>query len=329
MDMHEIICREAKISDQKFIDDLSKGMYSGADYTPKMFSSWLCDENWQPFVAEVSSSGDVVGFLALHIIDNKTKVIIRSSRVAEEYRDKRVYSRLLYYSFVTVKEKFSSINFVVSVQRPGLKTPLGYVVEHDFTFQLIRCGINPSNESTEPKDQPDDELASLVINRESFSNLYEMKRSMMQELFSGNVVYIGQEMYRLDLKENRTFLDKQNHLVASYSEDEDYKVISIVDLFERESIDGYKVYYVDLYGNNSAVILRHALKAISMASEQAGGKVFDIYIQMHSKEAEAIFCHFLNRKNYQVVRRDGHLKITAAEIDVVIFNMHKKFSKNG
>eukprot|EP00794_Sanderia_malayensis_P000065 gene65-661_t len=284
--MHGIVCRKANISDQTFIDDMSKGMYSGIDFTPKMFPMWLSDENWQPFVAEVSSSGDVVGFLALHIIDNKTRVVIRSSRVVQEYRNNGVYSRLLHYSLLTVKEMFSSINAVVISQLLAVKTPEGYEAKQDF------------------------------------------ETALMQELFPRNVVFIEEAPYDLDLKENREFLDKQKLLVAGFSEDEDYKVLSIVDLRQRESVNGYNVYYVDLYGNNSAVILQHALKAISMASQQADGNVFDIYLLMHSKEAEAIVCHFRNCKTDNIIVRCGGLRVSEAEIDIVISNMLKKFNNN-
>eukprot|EP00794_Sanderia_malayensis_P000068 gene68-664_t len=295
-----------------------------------MFPVWLSDENWQPFVAEVSSSGDVVGFLALHMLDNKTRVIIRSSRVAEEYRNNGVYSRLLHYSLLTVKEMFSSINAVVVTQLLALKTPEGYEAKHDFEFIAVRCGnrspINEchcllwSNGNTDAQDQP-----YIAINHKSFSCLYETKTALMQELFPCNVISIEEAPYNLDLKENREFLDKQKLLVASFSEDEDYKVLSIVDLRQRESVNGYNVYYVDLYGNNSAVILQHALKAISMASQQADGKVFDIYIHMHSKEAEAIVCHFRNCKTDNLIVRGGGLRVSEAEIDIVIPNMLKKF----
>eukprot|EP00794_Sanderia_malayensis_P000076 gene76-674_t len=331
--MHGIVCRKANISDQKFIDDMSKGIYSGTDYTPKIFQVWLSDENWQPFVAEVSSSGDVIGFLALHIIDNKTRVIIRSSRVAQEYRNNGVYSRLLHYSLLTVKEMFSSISAVVISQQVALKTPEGYKFQKRHAYEVVRCGNrSPVNEchgllcnngNTDAQDQP-----YIAINHKSFSCLYETKKALMQELFPRNVVFIEEAPYNLDLKENREFLDKQKLLVAGFSEDEDYKVLSIVDLRQRESVNGYNVYYVDLYGNNSAVILQHALKAISMASQQADAKVFDIYLQMHSKEAEAIVCHFRNCKNFNVIVRGGGLKVSEAEIDIVISNMLKKFNNN-
>eukprot|EP00794_Sanderia_malayensis_P000063 gene63-659_t len=331
--MHGIVCRKANISDQKFIDDMSKGIYSGTDYTPKIFQVWLSDENWQPFVAEVTSSGDVVGFLALHIIDNKTRVIIRSSRVAQQYRNNGVYSRLLHYSLLTVKEMFSSINAVVISQQLALKTPEGYKFQKRHAYEVVRCGnrspVNEchcllcSNGNTDAQDQP-----YIAINHKSFSCLYETKTALMQELFPRNVVFIEEAPYDLDLKENREFLDKQKLLVAGFSEDEDYKVLSIVDLRQRESVNGYNVYYVDLYGNNSAVILQHALKAISMASQQADAKVFDIYLQMHSKEAEAIVCHFRNCKHFNVIVRGGGLKVSEAEIDIVISNMLKKFHNN-
>eukprot|EP00794_Sanderia_malayensis_P000120 gene120-731_t len=330
--MHGIVCREANISDQNFIDDMSKGIYSGTDYTPKMFPVWLSDKNWQPFVAEVSSSGDVVGFLALHIIDNKTRVIIRSSRVKEEYRNNRVYSRLLHYSLFTVKEMFNSINAVVISQQVALKTPEAYKFQKRHAYEVVRCGNrSPVNEchcllcntgNTDAQDQ-----SYIAINHKSFSCLYETKKALMQELFPRNVVFIEEAPYNLDLKENREFLDKQKLLVAGFSEDEDYKVLSIVDLRQRESVNGYNVYYVDLYGNNSAVILQHALKAISMASQQADAKVFDIYLQMHSKEAEAIVCHFRNCKHFNVIVRGGGLKVSEAEIDIVISNMLKKVQK--
>eukprot|EP00794_Sanderia_malayensis_P000062 gene62-658_t len=274
MNIHGIVCRKANISDQKFIDDMSKGMYSGIDFTPKIFQVWLSDENWQPFVAE----------------------------------------------------------------QLELKTPEGYEAKHDFEFIVVRCGNrNPdikchccllcSNGSTDKDDQPHNALASLTISHESFSSLCETKKSIIQELLPSNIVFIGQAMHRLDLKENREFLDKQKYLVAGCSGDQDYIVLSIVDLRQRESVNGYKVYYVDLYGNNSAMILQHALKAISMASKQADGKVFDMFIHMHSKEAEAIVCHFRNCKIYDVIF-NVHMKITEADIDIAISNMLKKFQNN-
>eukprot|EP00794_Sanderia_malayensis_P000064 gene64-660_t len=336
--MHGIVCRKANISDQKFLDDMSKGMYGGVDYAPKMFPVWLSDENWQPFVAEVSSSGDVVGFLALHIIDNKTRVIIRSSRVAQQYRNNGVYSRLLHYSLLTVKEMFSSINAVVISQRLTVKTPEGYKLQKRHAYEVVRCGNrSPVNEchcllcnsgNTDAQDQSYIVSKRFAINHKSFSCLYETKKALIQELFPRNVVFIEEAPYNLDLKENREFLDKQKLLVAGFSEDEDYKVMSIVDLRQRESVDGNKVYYVDLYGNNSAVILQHALNAIGMASRQADGKVFDICLQMHSKEAEAIVCHFRNCKCFNATVRGGGLKVSEAEIDIVISNMLKKFNNN-
>eukprot|EP00794_Sanderia_malayensis_P006834 gene6834-7602_t len=339
--MPGIICREAKISDLKFIDGLSKGMYSGADYTPNMFPVWLCDENWQTYVAEMSSSGDVVGFLALHVVDNRSKVIIRSSRVAKEHRDKGIYARLLHYSLSDIKEKFSSVKFVMVGQALEVKTPQGYEFKHSFAYELVRCGANNDNPShvecncnlciadIDNQLRKHDALTSLSITRESFSSLFETKKQIMRELFPRDMVNIEEALYRLDLKENRTFFDNHEHMVTNFSGNEDCKVMSIVDLFPRETVDGYNVYCVDLYGNNSAVILQHALKAIRLASEQEDGKVFDIYIQMHSKEAEAIVCHFHKSSIYNVIVRDEGLKISQAEIDIVISNTHKKFFNNG
>eukprot|EP00794_Sanderia_malayensis_P000118 gene118-729_t len=217
------------------------------------------------------------------------------------------------------------------------KTPEGYEAKHDFEYLVVRCSNrNPdnkchcllcSNGSTDKDDQPHNALESLAINHESFSSLCKTKKSIIQELLPSNIVFIGQAMHRLDLKENREFLDEQKYLVAGCSEDEDYKVMSIFDLRQRESVNGFKLYYVDLYGNNSAVILQHALKAISMASQQVDGKVFDMFIHMHSKEAEAIVCHFRNCKIYDVIF-NVHMKITEADVDIVISNILNKFNNN-
>ncbi len=83
--MEGFYCREAAISDQAGLEELSRNIYNVADYTLHMFPQWLDDPNWKLYVAEVSS-GQIVAFLGLCITDSNTRVTVRSARVAKSKR---------------------------------------------------------------------------------------------------------------------------------------------------------------------------------------------------------------------------------------------------
>ncbi len=287
--METFLCRAAKSADHEDITEISKSIYNGVDYTSSMFLKWLADvENWQLYVVEDPSFNKVVAFLALNITDNKTRVTLRSGRVAESMRGQGIYKLLLDYALQTVQIRFSEIRTVALLEMDHGKVLPNHSVKEKYDFVTVVFPLAPNTKTVEG-DENAREVSELALIK--LSKLYE-NQECVKELIPEMNMTIDFSVHNIDLLESRVFLDSQDHLSFLHSERIvssepkcTKRVLSVVDLSPREDLAGNFVTSVDFYGNDGNMLRSHVMEVLRMVEKVATGlgkNIVVIHMGFHS-----------------------------------------------
>ncbi len=314
-----INCRAAKLTDEDDVAEISKNIYGQADITMYMFKEWLKADNWLLYVAEGTSSGKVIGFLALNITDDETRVTVRSARVAEAKRGMRVYTKLLDYALLHSKTISTRIQSVINVKRMELKVPTNYTVRETFNLVAIRLFLEQgTTQLFDEKIRWDGQIQSR-----KFCDLYE-NQSGFREIFPHNNIFINFNLHCTSLQNSRIYLDEHKDVKFFYSTrillheftgTLKHALSVIGPLPEKNTTDKFFT-SVDLYGNDFDMFRCHVIKSIeivSTAAMQHGKTSMVVKFCLHVEERHELAKFIAGGKNFEV---SEDLELNIMEVNV-------------
>ena len=213
--MDELKFRRATTEDYFGIKKLSAGVYDDADYTTASFPQWLTELRWVTFVAE-DLRGQIVGFVAFHLIDNCRTVVERSARLEKSYRGRGVFKQLYKFAISSLKEKYplqSEISARVVV-------PIGQKVLLQRSYMTVLCRLE-SNETLFLNSE--NKCNDIVIETSPFKFLAQAMldcHKCKNTVFSNGIVVIGDEIYRLRCESDVQYLMSRPKLFCVTSSQE-------------------------------------------------------------------------------------------------------------
>eukprot|EP00795_Rhopilema_esculentum_P009017 gene9017-16659_t len=311
--MFTYMVREARISDQDAVNALSMGIYQGTDFTAKIFPEWIRDELWLPYVAE-TNLGQVVAFLALNITDGGRSVIVRSSRVAEEYRGHGVYKQLVNSALRFANKKLANLNCIIRARPAHIRIPVGYTAIKVYSKIILSC--TPKSVDTillpdiaKAMNRPFQENCLTVT---EFSKLYNEEQAF-RSLFVGDILMIEGETFHLSVPENWEHLAKRNDISFTYTRYDAESagfvaVFSVLGVSDKETNDGKPLITLNIYGKESLMVGYHILKAMKTATIvsgcefnlglSVGCELQDLILQFAREELD--FCKVVWERKLQV-----------------------------
>lgn len=320
--MEDFRCRSAKASDQEDLNEISKNLYSGADNTPYMFKKWLSDENWLLYVAEEKCSEHVIGFLALSISDDRTRVTVRSSRVAETKRGMGVYTLLLDYALLSAQKCCKKLKSVIRIRKIDFKFPETYEIKEKFRLVTVRIDLKHDMKGL-CNDAANTQ--GWNISRRRLSDLYDTQINF-RELFPGHNIDVDFTVYDVDLLESRVYIDSRKDLTIFYSSNDSRskesnghvkQAFCIVGLCPQEDTTDNFFTPVVLYGNDASMLQSHVSNVIGMVAEAAmncGKNSFLLKMWIHSHEREDL-ARFMKEETKLEVLADYEMNVLEADIE--------------
>ena len=267
--------REAKLSDHDAVKDISKGIYQDTDFTPNIFPDWVADSQWLPYVAE-TTLGQVIGFLALNITDGGESVVVRSSRVAEEYRGHGIYKQLVNTALRIAAAKMQNLNFVIRARPVHVRVPVGYRVIKTSSKIILSC----TSRSVDAVQLPN--LSGIVrpifedycLTVTEFAKYYNDDPSF-RELFIGDILTIEGETLHLSRQVNWESLEKRNDIFIIYTKypiefNNSGAVFSIMCISAKVTNDDKIYVTLNVFGKEIAMVGYHILKALKTATVFVG-----------------------------------------------------------
>ena len=268
--------REAALCDHDCVRDISKGIYQGTDFTANIFPEWIADEQWLLYVAE-TSLGQVVGFLALNITDGGESVVVRSSRVAVEFRGNGIYKQLLNTALQSANVKLPNLKFVIRARPAHIRVPIGYKVLKMSSKITLSC--TPTSVDTVKLPQ----LTNIVcpslfedycLTIKELAKLYDANLSF-KEMFKGGILTIEGETFQLSNKANWEYLEKRNDIFTIYTKypiekNNENAVFSILCVSSKVTNDDKILVTLNVFGKEIAMVGYHILKALKTAIVSVG-----------------------------------------------------------
>ena len=267
--------REAKIADHEAVKEISRGIYQDTDFTPNIFLEWVADDQWLPFVAE-TILGQVVGFLALNITDGGESVVVRSSRVAEEFRGHGIYKQLLNSALKFASAKLARLTCIIRARPAHIRVPAGYKVIKTTSKIIISC----TPKSVDAVPLPKIPGALLPVFQEhhltvsEFMGLYD-QHAHFKDLFTGDMLTIEGETFHLSNAANRESLEKRNDIFFTYTKypiemNKNGAVFSVLCASSKVTNENKIYVTLNIFGKESAMVGYHILKAMKTATLLVG-----------------------------------------------------------
>eukprot|EP00795_Rhopilema_esculentum_P010645 gene10645-19387_t len=199
--MDKLKFRKATTEDYFGIKELSIGVYNDTDYATASLPQWLTDLRWVIFVAE-DIRGQIVGFVAFHLIDDCRTVVERSARLEKSYRGRGVFIQFYKFAISSLKEQYplqSEISARVVV-------PIGHKVLLQRSYMTVLCRLE-SNEklllNSEGKcNDTVNETSPFKFLAQAMLDCHTCKHTV----FRNGIVVIGDEIYRLSCESDVQYL---------------------------------------------------------------------------------------------------------------------------
>ena len=283
--MEAIRCREAKISDQLGITELSKDIYGGTDYTASIFPQWIADQNYYPFVAE-TVSGQLVGFLALVITDNGRSVVGRSVRVSQPYRKRGISTMLSNHALISVAQQFPQVNSMLVMNQVGKTLSFNWDEKLKMSAGVIQCNVHIIALYVESYIHRDravyEDTGKHKVAFTTFDEIYNHDESL-RAIFPDNIITVGGDIMHANIPETRSYLDGREELKFLFTkslENDGSAVFSVLNLFGNNKNEvGQLVFDLNLFGNDSTMLKYHILEAMNSAMQVSEGNfVIQLYI---------------------------------------------------
>lgn len=259
--------REANISDHDLVRDISKGIYLDTDFTPNIFPEWLADERWLLYVAE-TDLGRVVAFLALSITDGGESVVVRSSRVAEEYRGQGIYKRLLNTALKFAKKRVTGLSCIIRARPAHIRIPHGYRILKVSSKIIVSC--RPTTVDAVTLSQIPGAMTpsfdERFLSAAEFSRLYNEELAF-RCLFTGDILTIEGETFHLNKPANWEYLEKRNDISIHYTKyteaaDNGAAVISVLCAASKMTNEDKPYVTINIFGKEAKMVGYHILKAM-------------------------------------------------------------------
>ena len=268
--------REATLGDHDSVRDISKGIYQDTDFTTHIFPEWIADEHWLLYVAE-TSLGQVIGFLALNITDGGESVVVRSSRVAVEFRGKGLYKQLLNTALQSANAMLHNLKFVIRARPAHIRVPVGYKVLKISSKVTLSC--SPTSADTVKFPQLTNIgcpslFEDYCLTMKELAKLYDGNLSF-KEMFKGGILTIEGETFRLSNKANWEYLEKRNDIFIIYTKylvekNNNNTVLSILCVSSKVTNDDKILVTLNVFGKEIAMVGYHILKALKTAIVSVG-----------------------------------------------------------
>lgn len=213
--------RRSVLQDLPHVTDLSRGIYDGVDHTPFFFCEWLQDPLWHVFIAENENS-NVIGFLALHVVDGGHSVVERSARIHTDHRGRGVIKHLLNFALSVVKQNHPNLEVQISSQ--GIRpVPTGYEVKRQISFVGMRISVDAMKQfMLRDASRPKKLHPSLIPFKYLLENYSQMGH--LHKLVPNDLLTIENEVYHISSTANINLLAARPKLLVIHCLDEDESV---------------------------------------------------------------------------------------------------------
>ena len=267
--------REARLGDHEAVKEISKGIYQDTDFTPNIFPDWIADDQWLPYVAE-TNLGQVVGFLALNITDGAESVVVRCSRVAEEYRGHGIYKRLVNVALRYAASKLPNLKFVIRARPAHVRVPAGYTVVKTTSKIILSC--TPKSLDAIKLPQFTDIVHPMFQDRcltiKEFAQHYH-DDLLFKDLFTGELLTIEGETFQLSQRANWESLEKRHDISTIYTKyplenNNEGAVFSVLSISSKVTNDNKIFVTLNVFGKEVAMVGYHILKALKTATVSVG-----------------------------------------------------------
>ena len=321
--MIECKCRVAVLSDQDAVTELSNGVYLDTDFTAKIFPQWVKDERWLPFIAE-TTSGRIVGFTALNVTDGGESVVVRSSRVAEEYRGNGIYKQMVNFSLRFAAEKLSALKFVIRARPAHIRIPAGYDLIKSCSKIIFSCTMKPVSAVQVSRlldtSIPQFERCSLSV--KEFARLYNEGHGGegIRALFIGDILTIEGETLSLVNSSNWEYLETRSDLFFFYTttnmqslkSSEARGVFSVLSLASKETNEGSTYVTLNIFGVDAPMVCYHVLKSMKTVKQHIGNNFnLGLFVAPESEDVitniiqeKTEFCELLWKRRLQLQKAD-------------------------
>eukprot|EP00112_Aurelia_sp_Birch-Aquarium-sp1_P017571 Seg4085.3 transcript_id=Seg4085.3/GoldUCD/mRNA.D3Y31 product="Histidine N-acetyltransferase" protein_id=Seg4085.3/GoldUCD/D3Y31 len=317
--MIECKYRIAVLSDQEAVTELSNGVYLDTDFTAKIFPQWVNDDRWLPFIAE-TTSGRIVGFTALNITDGGESVIVRSSRIAEEYRGNGIYKQMVNFSLRFAAEKLTGLKFVIRARPAHVRIPAGYDIIRSCSKIIFSCTMEPVSAVHVPRflDASIPPFQKYPLSVKEFATLKTEDKDF-RALFIGDILTIEGETFSLANRSNWEYLETRSDLYFYYtydmklSESEETKgVFSVLSLAPRQTNQGSPYVTLNIFGTGESMVRYHVLQSMKTVTQHIGNNFnLGLFVALENEGAitdiiqeEPELCELLWKRRLQIQKAD-------------------------
>eukprot|EP00112_Aurelia_sp_Birch-Aquarium-sp1_P026064 Seg900.6 transcript_id=Seg900.6/GoldUCD/mRNA.D3Y31 product="Histidine N-acetyltransferase" protein_id=Seg900.6/GoldUCD/D3Y31 len=310
--------REVEFSDLENVKALSEGIYKGTDYTNSVLKQWLEDDKWYPFCVE-TSTGRIIGFTALNIIDGGTSVVERSSRIAHDFRGMGTYKAMFKSALAEVKKKFPTLENVLRERIMEVKIPVGYTSQKLITKIVLEFDTKKATSlqyPTKPKalfSQFDERMISL----KELANCHK-RDEVLRSLFPMNLLTIEGEIYDITNESNINHLQSRKEILVllsrclpASSAEAEKTAVSILNLEPKQTNEGVRCANFDVQSNDVTMATYHLQRALDFVSCLMPNAKFNLNISINGKhendfikfiEDEVPYCKMLTVFKMQILK---------------------------
>eukprot|EP00112_Aurelia_sp_Birch-Aquarium-sp1_P006212 Seg169.19 transcript_id=Seg169.19/GoldUCD/mRNA.D3Y31 product="Histidine N-acetyltransferase" protein_id=Seg169.19/GoldUCD/D3Y31 len=289
---NEFNVREVKFPDLEKVKVITKDPYGGMDYTNSVLKQWLADDRWYLFCVE-TNTGQIIGFTALNLIDNKKNVVVRSSRIAHDFRSKGIYKAMLNFALAEVKKNFPSLENIFRQRMVDIRIPVGYTCQKLITEIALQCDTEKANSLRYPKN-----LEALFSNFEetkiSFKELANRYKTdeLLRSLYPMNLLTIEGEVFDITEESNITYLQSRKEILVSFSKclsasNVVKMAVSILNLEPKQTDEGVPCANLDVQSNDVTMATYHLQRALNVVASVMRNAKFNLnflFNFQHEKE---------------------------------------------
>eukprot|EP00112_Aurelia_sp_Birch-Aquarium-sp1_P017570 Seg4085.2 transcript_id=Seg4085.2/GoldUCD/mRNA.D3Y31 product="Histidine N-acetyltransferase" protein_id=Seg4085.2/GoldUCD/D3Y31 len=311
---NEVNVREMEFSDLGQVKALSQDIYGGTDYTNSVLKQWLEHDRWYPFCVETSTA-QIIGFTALNITDNKTNVVVRSSRIAHDFRGKGIYKFMVEFALAEIEKKFPSLEQITRHRPTDIDIPVGFKFQKLLTKIVLQCDSKECA-SLHYSTNPEALLSNFEETRISFKELANRYKTdeVLPSLYPMNLLTIEGEVFDITEESNVNYLQSRKEILVSFSKclsasNVEKLAVSILNLEPKQTDEGVPCATFDVQSNDVTMAMYDLRRALNFVSCKIG-KNFILNICTNSNqekdimkfiEEELLCCKILYANKFQIL----------------------------
>ena len=263
---NEFNVREVKYFDLEKVKGITEDPYGGMDYTNSVLKQWLEDDRWYLFCVETNAR-QIIGFTALNITDNETSAVVRSSRIAPDFRGKGIYKAMLSYALVEVKKKFPSLENIFRQRIVDVGIPVGYTRLKLITEITLQCDTKKATSLHHPKNL--ETFSLFQETRISFKDLANRHKTdeVLRSLYPMNLLTIEGEVFDITEESNIAYLQSRKEIMVSFSKglsanNNEKMAVSVLNLEPKQTDEEVPCANFDVQSNDATMAAYHLQKAL-------------------------------------------------------------------